>query len=266
MPVEEHTASVKERIKIAFSKEHIVGTLSLLFRHYTTARVINASIKDKDWLRVSTAGMGLVTMTALLGSTREAAYPEADTFFERVRKAARHPDTHSVHAYAVYSFLPTLIAQSNHIYHGIKDPTVEYPRLFTGAFGFLALALLWKSMFSNKQAIGHKQDLPETEPPSNILQFIARDFEGLISRLLPLTMPASQLLEGIVKISHGKASGKDFRASAILSMTNDLVLIGYTYHQLWSGEKQKQGQKNSWEQKLIDNQEGKNHALSGKSR
>lgn len=89
------------------------------------------------------------------------------------------------------------------------------------------------------------------KPPENMLQFVLSDKEGLIGRLLPTVASVGQWVEGEVKMRHDWDSGRDFRFSGILNVLNDLVMIGYTYRQLWNAEKQRPTSGQAWQNKEI---------------
>lgn len=254
-PMSKIAASAKERINIAFSKEHFPGTASLLFDVVACQKTVKAATRDKDWIRVGNTYIGMATLIATLCSKRNSAYPEADTLKERVIKAARHPDTYAMHAYAVYGFLPTFVNAVHHLQRAIKNPEVEYPRFITGSVILISFGLMWKSMFGNKKAMWQQEKDPGASPPENMLQFILSDKGGLIGRLLPTAASIGQWIEGEVKMRHSWESGKDFRFSGTLSVLNDLVMIGYTYRQLWNAEKQRLASDAAWKDKVMGKKE-----------
>jgi hypothetical protein len=246
--------SLEERIATLVSKEHLAGTLSMGLKEYTTLKVVRAAYDEQDWIRLSCGSIGMVAMAATLLSKRSGAYPDGDTLAKRIRKAALHPDTYSMHASVVYNSAPTLVAQINHICRGLQHPREEFPRVMTGVIGLTMQALLWKSMFGNQHAIGVNGDTaPEHKKKhKHIVSYALSDPAGLTSRLLPLALRATQLLEGQVKIKHNRASGIQIKSSAVLDILNELVMIGYTYQQMWKAEKNPGGKEKQWVQQIMD--------------
>lgn len=251
---EEMPAGFADRVRNAFSSQHIVGTAGLLVSEYEIARTLSGARKEKDWLRVAASIGGMAATGGFLLSSRNGAHPEAERMWQRVGTAMRHPDRHAVHASMAYGLFPTLLAQLNNIHRGVTGPDTERPRIATGLLTLFLYGLTWKSMFGDAEGIGNTAREENLGKQDNLLAFMLHDPEGLASRLLPLAINASKLLEGQLKINRGNAAGNDFRISGLVGLVNRIVTIGYTYQQLWKAHQQKHlaGPSQEWAEKTLD--------------
>lgn len=258
---------LSERIRNALSREHLMGTASILVHLFTTMQGMNAAREDKDWIRVGTGGVGILSPTALLLSSRSGSFPEAGRFVDRVAKAALHPDIYSHHAAMTYGVLPTVVSQLNNLYKGISGPKDEKARIVTAVLTLTSQAITWQSMFGHKQGVGRTGTL--TPKKDTFLQFVLHDTEGLIGRLLPLATRISGLIEGKMKINSGRPSGKNFFMSSAIEIASFVVHIGYTYQQLWKAHQEEQKNSNhdtGWTQEIIEKNTPKIYNSSVKNR
>lgn len=241
------------RIRNALAPEHLMGTASMLVHLLTISQGINGARKEKDWVRTATGTVGIGGPGSLLLSSRSGAFPEADRFVDRVKKAALHPDLYSHHASMTYSILPTLVGQINNLYKGLTGPEDEKARIATAVLTLTSHAIMWQSMFGHKRGVGRTGKL--TGKKDTFMQFVLHDTEGLVARLLPLATRFSGLVEGKMKMDSGRSSGKDFFMSSAIEIASYVIYIGYTYQQLWKAHKEEHKnpeRNNGWAQEIIE--------------
>lgn len=245
--------SISARVHNALSREHFIGTVSILVHMFSTLQGIKAAHEDKDWVRVGTGSTGILGPTSLLLSSRSGSFPEADSFIGRVKKAALHPDLYSHHATMTYGILPTLVGQINNLHKGVTGPKDEKARIFTAVLTLTSQAVMWQSMFGHKEGVGRTGKL--TGEKGTFMQFVLHDTEGLVARLLPLATRISGMVEGKMKMDSGRSSGIHFFISSAIEVASYVMHIGYTYQQLWKAHKKQN--KNSklntgWAQEIIE--------------
>lgn len=264
--------AVSDIARSFIAPQHLIGTVGMLMYMFSLSQRAIGGWKEKDWVRTASSAAMLPSPFTTLVSSRSGAFPEAETFMERVKKAAMHPDTYSMHASLVYGAAPVLASSLNDIQKGMTGGSVEAIRVLGGSLGLISQTMVWHSMFGKKDGVGRTSKLNEAdESPNkseNFLQFMLHDIEGLTARLLPLTTRLIGLTEGILKTRDGRSSGKNFTLGSGVDLACYLIHVGYTYQQLWKAHKEANGTEQSatWTQEILDEKASKLYTAPAKNR
>lgn len=252
-----------------FAPQHVIGTMGMMLYMFSLSQRAIGGWKEQDWMRTASSAAMLPSPFTTLVSSRSGAFPEAGTFMERVKKAALHPDTYTMHASFIYGAAPALASSLNDIHKGVAGDAVETVRIAGGAMGLISQAMVWHSMFGKKDGVGRTSKLDHTEKKENFLKFMLHDVEGLSARLLPLGIRLVGLTEGIMKTKSGRSSGKNFTLGSSVDLASYLIHVGYTYQQLWKAHKEgasAQREPATWTQEILDEKASKLYTASTKNR
>lgn len=273
-------AFAEDRALLICSPQHIVGSICIVMYMYAICQQAVGGWKEKDWGRVAGSAATLPSQFVALFSKRAGVHPDADRFTERVKQAASHPDTHSMHAQIAYGGPGTVITGINNIYKALTGTGADSVRMLSGTLGLVSQTMLWQSLFGRKEGIGQTQQLKQGGEKESFLRFVLHDMDGLSARILPMTTRIINLTEGILKIREGREAGKNLKMSAVVDLVSYFVSMAYQYQRLWSAHKEKNADMASpkaaqnpntapngnWTKEILEANSAQPHTVSVKTR
>lgn len=268
-------AFAEDRALLIFSPQHIVGSVCIVMYMYALSKEAIAGKTENDWGRVTGTMATLPSQFAALFSKRSGIHPAADSFTGRVKKAAMHPDTHSMHAQIVYGMPGVVITNTNNIYKALTGTGADNVRMLSGTLGLVSQTMLWQSLFGRKEGVGQTQKPKQAEEKDSFLRFVLNDMDGLSARILPMTTRIINLTEGILKIREGREAGTHLKTSSIVNLVSYFVSMAYQYQQLWNAHKEKNSgtnqkpdvtQNGNWTQEIVEGNAAKLYTSPAKTR
>lgn len=268
-------AFAEDRALLIFSPQHIVGSVCIVMYMYALGKQAIAGHEENDYGRVVGSIATLPSQFAALFSKRNGVHPNADRFTERVKQAAMHPDTHSMHAQITYGVPGVVITNTNNIYKALSGTGADNVRILSGTLGLVSQTMLWQSLFGRKEGIGTQKSKQAGEKDS-FLRFVLNDMDGLSARILPMTTRIINLTEGLLKIRQGSdVAGKHLKTSSIVDLASYFVSMAYQYQRLWSAHKEKgadagQGtnaaQSGNWTKEIVEENSAKLYTSPARTR
>lgn len=268
-------AFAEDRALLIFSPQHIVGSICIVMYMYALGQQAIAGWKENDWGRVVGSTATQPSQFAALFSKRNGVHPDVDNFAGRVKQAALHPDTHSMHAQIAYGLPGVIISNVNNVYKALTGTGADNVRMLSGTLGLVSQTMLWQSLFGRKEGIGQTKQPDQAGEKDGFLRFILRDMDGLSARILPMTTRIINLTEGLMKIREGRDAGKNLKVSSIVDMVSYFVSMAYQYQRLWTAHKEKNSggaqnpdamQNGNWSQEIIEKNEVKLYTSPAKAR